>query len=330
MATTLQAARERVANVKAKWDAIKAEKAAATKARDTINARSVRRRKPLAKRIALVLRPGEQHEFTSMDLRPSYVNYVSSATETAEWSPRKRAARLLELATAGQIKINPPGGGNGIGAQGLAGKLRLVDAAAVKRIKAADAKAAKAEAAARKARQEWRDLKALEWANGAKVTRDEIAAIVAAAADDLVLLNALPNPYFDERTMAMEIADADAHLQHVKSKSKEPCPCDADTRARNEATWAARREADAKARAEREAAAVKALEKAPKVRFTCPACGCDQVAAVSGEGVVECDDEMCGVTLSLNAIRSTRVAKSTAVGIIADDAEDPDEADEAA
>lgn len=330
MSTPLQSARERLASVKARIEREKQERAVRADALRKVNAWDAKRRKPLRGRRTLVLRPGDRIHRASLDLDASAPGYVAGAKDAMRLPTMgKRLARLAELVAAGAIKITPVDGGNGLSAKGLVQKMRLIDRAAEKRIdKAAAAKARAYEAYVRASRALDAQLLA-EYGAGEKVSVETVASIVAESAYHHFVWEAnrmSTYPEWEQRRDADAIAAAEAHLAHVKSKSKEPCNCPPCVDERRQATWAAQREAQEKARLAREAEDAKRIKAAPKVQFICPACDLSNIAPVLGDGeAVDCQNEDCGVSLTLTAIKYRKVAKSEPVGV-----EYPDEADEAA
>lgn len=312
MATPLQEARERLASVKARIANEKAEREAKRAIAAKVAAREAKRVKPLRAITALVVRPGQQIIRTTLDLRDSYVGYVAPAKEALTLPERKRLARLVELAAAGQIKVNPPGGGNGLSAKGLATKLRTIDKAAVRRIEADYRAMRRADEAASKAHRKYEARLAAEYEAGGRVAPDTIATIVAEAALHSLMLDATRGTVYaewDQRRDADAIAAAEAHLAHVKSKSKDPCPCQPCVETRRREGWAKEHAARAAAEAARQAELEKAIKRAPKVRFLCPSCEVESIAPVFGE-TVDCQNEDCGQRLTLAALRTTKVAKS--------------------
>lgn len=267
---------------------------------------------PARKRPVLILRPGENVLIgTLASVRPSDIQYSQEAKDALSLPVKARQQRFFDLFVSGALKVNLASEGVSMTLRGLAAKTRTVDKATLSRLAALDRKASDAERRAREAREAWRAAKRAAHAAGGKVSPEDFASWLARWATISVSVSRGPNAYTGELERA--VVAAKAHLDHLEAQSSDPCPCEVCRGQRwnrerevAEAQRQAKRDAEAKARE-------KAIARAPRVQFTCPACGDESVSPVL-DGEVECQEEGCGATLRADAIRTKRVPKSVPVG----------------
>lgn len=317
MATkAVREARARVAAIRkqiAEFDANAAKAAADAKA---LNEKAKRAAKRFARRPIIRALPMDEYAVMPNGLANYGLGYYGEGKDA------KSEKALAEAIASGAVKVSLSQAGNAHTAKGAAMRTRYLSPATVKELARLDRLADAAEKRGREARARWKAAKkaAFERATD-KPTVDEIAAAVAASGWIRRKIQGYDSfsTYKRQRLEDYDLRYALEHLAHAESGATTPCPCSTCAGARNQAEWKARDAARVKAREAEAKARARAEAKAPRVRFTCPACGNDSIAPLIN-GEVECQwGDRCGQESQASALRVKRMPKGTEARAIYDD-----------
>jgi len=281
-----------------------------------------------AKRPVIKAQPQNEYEVRRDGLAAFHLGW--SGSEALKGA--KRAFSLAKALIEGNEKVSFGNSGMPGTFKGVAAKTKYVTPATVKELDRLDRLALAAEKRGREARARWKDAKKAAYeAASQRPSVEDIALAVAEQA--LINREAVRSNSFDsyrrERLEQHDRVDAVKHLDAAVAKVT-PCPCNRCQQVIRQAAWDAESKARAADKAAKAKAHEKAVAKAPKVSFICPACSEESVSSVI-DGDVTCgytDD--CRWSGAAIALRTKRVPKSSPVGPLAsfDDVETDEDEDE--